>query len=378
MGSLKKYGKDALAVEEWIPWGGIVRPTVMREKDGSLFSIIRYKPFSITIEEGKEPVFDPFPFRRGWVLWNEHQHTSGGDSADFLIVCWNPFTAKGRATVPNVLRKERVSVKNTIEYFEKEVMEFLKYLNKLTEAECLTYQDIMNVLSFSVSLGDNYQEMPDIPLYMDALLTQDLTFRFTANDVFINNKRLIMLSLPSNPDMDAFYTAFANLPFRHVRRLVCFNEKEARNDIIRYTKKWFPSRHIIRKMTMEHLLGAYNGYFMEHFCFLLLPELDREFRPFLQDFLTKQKCPYLLESYGLKEAFWGSLPGLFLANARPPIVGFRYLAEFLTATVNFKAKPKVQVQQRVMTDAEKKLEEQLIEGREGDDHVSTGSIQFTS
>jgi len=381
LGSLKKYGKDALAVEEWVPWGGIVRPSVMREKDGSLLAVIRYQPFSMTVKEGEEPVFTPYPFRRGWVLWNEHQHGADGTDADFLAVCWNPFTMKGRAAVPNVLTKDRVLAKDTVDYFEQEMARFLAYLQKLTEAELLTYQAIMDFLSFSVSLGDDHPLMPDIPLYMDALLTQDLTFRFTANDIFINDKRLLMLSLPSKPDPSPFYHAFSNLPYRHVRRLLCFNEKEARTDFVRYTKKWFPSRRVIRRMGMEHLLGAYNGYLTEHFCFLLAPAMDKEFRPFLEDFLRKQGCPYLLESYRLKEAFWGSLPGLFLADARPPVVGFPYLAEFLTATVTYQKKPKVNVKRRQLSDAEQKLEANLAaepSDRKGEEHVPAGPIQPAS
>ena len=35
----------------------------------------------------------------------------------------------------------------------------------------------------------------------------------------------------------------------------------------------------------------------------------------------------------MKKVFWGNLPGLYLANADPPITGFQDLAEFLHAHI---------------------------------------------
>ena len=41
------------------------------------------------------------------------------------------------------------------------------------------------------------------------------------------------------------------------------------------------------------------------------------------------ECGYILESFNLKEVFWGSLPGLYLANNVPPLIGFQHLEELL-------------------------------------------------
>ena len=67
----KKFGLQATAVEEWLPWGGIVRPDVMKQKDGSMFSIIEYEPYSYMLDAE----YPKWNFRRGWVIWQEIQHT---------------------------------------------------------------------------------------------------------------------------------------------------------------------------------------------------------------------------------------------------------------------------------------------------------------
>ena len=46
--------------------------------------------------------------------------------------------------------------------------------------------------------------------------------------------------------------------------------------------------------------------------------------------LTSGYRKYVLKQKVLKEIFWGSLPGLYWANTKPPQVGFRFLTEFLT------------------------------------------------
>ena len=57
MSSMKDFGLSATALEEWLPWGGIVRPGVMRQKDGSLFSIIEFTPYTVSLEkEETEPL----------------------------------------------------------------------------------------------------------------------------------------------------------------------------------------------------------------------------------------------------------------------------------------------------------------------------------
>lgn len=355
MSSLKQFGLDAKALEEWLPWGGIVRPGIMRQKDSSLFAIIEYQPYIVSLEKEETLPLPKFPFRRGWVLWMEHQHVANGESHDYLILLWNPFYGKGK-TITNTLG-DKVKLKDATTYFDKMVDAFLMLFQKACpEARRLEYQEIMDVLSFSLSHGEDHQEMPDVPLYMDALLSENIHYRFGQNDIFYQDKRLCLASLYVPEDMADIYHYLTQLSFRHTRRLDLFSPKEAKTEFLKYTRKWFPKRKVMRAFATDDLLARYNGYYTESLQLFLTHQNDQHFRESFATALTNARLPFAFESYNLKEYFWGSIPGLFLANVRPPVTGFSYLAEFLGGRV--KAKPK---NQHILEDATSRLVETTVD-----------------
>lgn len=324
MGSIKQFGLDATAIEEWLPWGGIVRPSVMKQKDGSMFSIIEYEPYSYRYDG----VYKSWSLRRGWSLWRETQH-DGKVSKHYLVICWNPFLSGGKAQ--NALTPD-IKADKAIDYFEAFVKEdFLPELQKLTKAKTLEYQEIMDVLSFSLSHGDNRQKMPDTPLYMDALLSQDVDLKFGANDVYINGKRLYIVSLQAPWNMDSLYSKIKNMPYRRTRRLVMFGKKESLRTLKHYTESWFPGRKAVRLMALDGILSVYNGYYTDSFQFLLGKEDNKAFPIYFEKLVDAFGVNYIVQKYRLKETFWGSIPGLFLADTRPPIIGFTSISDFLGA-----------------------------------------------
>ena len=76
MASVSQFGLKSTDIEEWIPWGGIVHPNVVRQKDGSLFGIIQYEVYDDDIDER----IDVHELRRGWSIWMEHQHDASTDT----------------------------------------------------------------------------------------------------------------------------------------------------------------------------------------------------------------------------------------------------------------------------------------------------------
>lgn len=360
--SLKNFGLSATALEEWLPWGGIIQPHVMKQKDSSLFAVLQYLPYTLDLSQEKLQLPDAFPFSRGWVLYNEHQHKAGeADGNDYLVICWNPFVSPNKRYVENSLPHERVDKNETITYFTQTIERFRQMLLPYTEAEFLTYQDLMDFLSFSFTHGMHYAEMPEIPLYMDVLLSQDAKMTFGDNDIYLDGQRLFLVRmLSAEPaDIATLYDALTNLTFRHTQRLLLFSQKEAQKDLTEYlTTKiefgqrtlWCPSRKILRREVVQGLLGKYNGYYTNLFQFFLPQEDDERFRSFFARQLNQLQCSYIAESYHLKEAFWGSIPGLFLADIQPPVIGFSHLSEFLTAQI--KRKPP---KQDILEDAKARL-----------------------
>lgn len=330
MANLNDYGLASTAIEEWLYWGGIVRPTVLRQKDYSFLSIIAYKPYTVL----SSYEFPKRAFGAGWVVWNEHQHGKGEESQDYLILLWHPFITSTHLHVENTLgakiRKDNDAV---IAYFEAETQNLLHDIQAVTDARLLEYQEIIDVLSFSLSLGHAAPKMPDCPLYLDVLLSQDLSFQFQANDIFIDGKRVYIVSILAPIEIEPVYETLSDANYRHVRRFSFYDEKQARRNLAKYTAKWFPARSVIRKMALDDLLEDYNGYETEAFVFYLDEKEDASFQTFFTGLLDDMQASYLVERYKLKQVFWGACIGNYQANQFPPVVGIHNLAELMTATI---------------------------------------------
>ena len=329
MSKTKKFGLESRDVEEYLPWGGIIRPGVMRQKDNSYFSIIEYKPYEVY--DNKLLDTKKWDWRRGWVIWNEHQHVPDNEGKDFLVICWNPFHST-TGKVINTLDRV-ISMQKETAYFEKKVKDFLKEFSTVTEVKMLEYQALMDVLTFSLNFGEKQVGMPDVPLYIDALLAGSIQLRTTENNVYINNKELFIISINGGMDEAKIYPMLKNISFRHSKRLLCFNKKQAAKQIAKYTKTWFPKRMTIRNMAMDNIISNFNGYYTESLLFLLDEENASDFKNYAISLLQANGIAFITESHNLKSVLWGTIPGLFLANTKPPIQGFSSMTEFLHGKV---------------------------------------------
>ena len=332
MARLDRFGVNTTDVAEYIPWGGIIRPHIMKQKNHSLLSVIEYKKFSLDLNETKISDLTTWGFRRGWTIWAEHQHQADTEGRDFLCICWNPFLSGGaKGTIINAMIPKLPAEKD-IAYFSKQVSKILEDLRQFTDARFLTYQDLMDMLSFTLSYGMNRQEMPEVPLFMDALLTNDIDFRFGENHVYVNKHKIYIVSVLTPEDMTDIYQLLTHVTFRHTRRLLMFSQKEAGKDMKRYTESWFSGRKVLKNVAMKGILKRYNGYYMDAFLFALDDDMEN-FREYMEDKLNDFGFSYIPEKYFLKEIFWGSIPGMYWAYSKPPLVGFDYLTEFLTGGV---------------------------------------------
>lgn len=324
MSLLKEFEVDNNAIEEWLSWGGITRPSVMQQKGGSCFSVIEYKEYEKTYLTKKMEIPE---FRRGWAIWNERQHTQKGNR-DFIVIFWNPFETKLNPYIKNTL-SDKILKEKFLDYFEEEVKKIYKEISKVTEAKILKYQEIMNFLTFALMMEEKEVAMPEVPLYMDALLSQDVEIKFKANDVYVNGKRIFILTLPDFPDEWAIFDKLKRFKYRYVRRMLLFSEKESQMELKKYAGKWCPNRKIMLKEIEKGILGGFNGYCYNGFIFQVEETEYETFRAYLEEYLIEQEISFVIEKYNLKDIWWGSLPGIFLANITPPIVGFNSFEEFI-------------------------------------------------
>ena len=324
MSFLKEFEINNEDVAEGLMWGGLTLPHVMQQKDGSCFSVIEYAPYEKNILTKNLE----FPkFCRGWSIWNERQHTLKSDK-NFIILCWNPFETKINPNIENTLG-EKVLKKDFLKYFGEESKKFCEEFSKVTKVKLLEYQELMNFLSFTLNLEELEIKMPEVPLYMDALLSQDVKFEFKANDIFINGKKILIVSLPDLPRAWEIFEKIKKFSYRYVRRILIFDEKESEIELKNYCGKWCPNRKIMLKEIEKNILSEFNGYCWNGFIFLLDELEEKIFREYFEEYLQEREISYIFEHYNLKDVWWGSLSGMYLANITPPIVGFESVEEFI-------------------------------------------------
>ena len=358
MSLLKEFDEKNLAVEEWLSWGGITLPHVMQQKGGSCFSVIEYEPYERNYLTKK---LDLPCFRRGWAVWNERQHTLTGDR-DFIVIFWNPFETKINPHIENTLGGDTIKKENFLEYFGAEVEKICKELSKVTRVKLLEYQELMNFLSFELNMEEIEVKMPDVPLYMDALLSQDVQFDFKANDIYINGKKLLVLTLPTLPNAWEIFEKVKNFSYRYVRRILLFDEQESELEMKNYAGQWCPRRKIMLKEIEKEILAKFNGYCWNGFIFRLDETEYETFRQDMEEYLTLKEISFVFEHYNLKDVWWGSLTGIFLANITPPLIGFNSAEEFILH------------KEKITTTRQKHRFKQILEEMEQEKNVSNGQI----
>ena len=321
---LTEYFIDEKDEREWLPWGAIVRPTIVRNKDYSFFGIMSYHHFSSLIPSLELP--------KGWSIWAEEQHRAG-ETAYFFVICWNPFWNALNNEAENTRNGVKIQRRKAPDYFAEELSRIAKTLQKFdSSCRILEYQEIIDFLSFSLSFGENHVEMPEIPLYLDVVLTEGLDVEFEDNDLTIFSKNVVVLSLPSCPRnelLESIRREFTNIPYRYVRRILCMNTEDAESKMRGYTKSWCSNRAYMKRSIMDGIMLSIGGYYSEQIIFSLPEDSFEESLRYIRGFMDKLYIPYILENFNLKDVWWGSLAGCFRANIRPIITCFDNLSDFL-------------------------------------------------
>ena len=266
----------------------------------------------------------------GWSVWLEEQHYNS-ESHYFITISWNPFVSSA-GTVKNVLvGDDSISERETVAYFGIVLQNFRDELNRNIKCQLLTYQELLDFLSFTLSMGTVHVEMPETPLYINDLISQDADIQFnTANNVIIQDNTVLTVSLPIKPnlsDVNEILSTIHDQTYRHVQRLLLFSKEKAHNELQRYTKSWCPGRNAIKELLLQNLIKKINGYYSG--TLFILAEDYNACLDTISAKLNELRLPYRIEDYNLRDVFWGSLPGIFRANITPPIMGFNSFNELL-------------------------------------------------
>ena len=317
MNTLREYIVQQ-SVDEWIPWGGITLPHVLEQKDGSYLSIIKYEPYSAP--EHPEIHLPNFP--RGWAISTERQHYKNGVYGDYLIITWNPFYEKITRNVEN-LRTPGLFKGNTLHYFGEEMQEIVKELGKEIKVKLLEYQQIIDFLSFSLDFEYERVEMPEEPLYIDTLLSQDVAMSFGNNAIsYIDPdgkvNRVILTSILGHPDLHNAFDQLNGVTYRYCRRLLCMPEDYTKDKLKEYTERWCKGRqYMLDGLLVPMTEGELFGPYAEAFIFCVPEDKVKEMVAYIRQVLSETSLSFVNEEFNLKEIWWGMCPGNFRANVNP-------------------------------------------------------------
>lgn len=326
MGSWQEYTTELNRVVDNLPYGGLIKSNVLRCKDDSYLGCIEFDRFLVP----EDSIIDTFPeFRRGWSIWSEHQHLPKKDRY-LVYLSWNPFKQKD-GLVKNLLRKSK-KIEDRDSYFQEQLEKFCRISKNFINCHILEYNDFLSALSYSLSFDLIEPPKPEIPLYLDYYLTNGISFKFLENDIVLNNKKLIVVTLSSFPTPDitrTLYRAFEREKYRHVKRMLFMNEKEYTNEMRRYMGAWCQGRKSVKKFIADDIFpGEFHGLATENLIFITDRD-NNDLAKYIFKVMDILELPYILESFNLKDVWWGSLPGLFRANINPPAVSMENFYEML-------------------------------------------------
>lgn len=138
------------------------------------------------------------------------------------------------------------------------------------QAHILSYQEIVDYLCFTLTMGARRMQMPDPPIDFDLYLTDRLPLNFAGNHVRLGDDMFLLLSLPSlfggQADIyEELWQIFARrgIPCRHTQRILLFGEKEAEKELRSYMGKWCPSRRYIKELLTDGILKRLKQYHLE-------------------------------------------------------------------------------------------------------------------
>lgn len=316
MNQLDEYWVDDTKLYEWVPWGGFIHERVLRNKDDSLMAAFSYQA---KIEAENRPSFSFLSthIQDGWVFWLERQ-CFAGHLEDYLFVLWQPLAAAGN----QVSQKQKAWLAHFLEVLQGIERE----MASVAEIRPLEPKLFLTALYRAICFAKEKLPFPEIALYLDAYITQDIAFEILPNTFRVNHQSLAAYSVKylEVHGQDLQRLLFDTLPkdYRFSRRWVCLSPDQAKREMARYTKGWFSNRRAIRAAALDDLLFDMAGFCTNAF-FVFAPD-DEALEPvkaYLGDAFQTMQIPYIEERRNFKETFWGSLPGLFRGNIVPPITG---------------------------------------------------------
>ncbi|MDR1701523.1 MAG: hypothetical protein LBR56_01955 [Sporomusaceae bacterium] len=327
MNYFKEYDDTYQKMSRWLPWACLVSPGVVENKDGSFVGAFLYtekksgdNPAAIKIVREVLRAFGS-----GWVWWTQRRYTPEGVQ-NHIALSWNPRLENGCfVNYPRVivnLPKDHADPKLAFIYALNWLEKFLNYQVDIRQLRDL---ELLQFLHDTVTPDITVITMPEIPLYLDALLSQNNSYNISNSGLRVNNIHVKIISLlgfmDDGRELFAFLENF-QYKYRFVRRLVFFSREDACKEAKRYMNGWCEERKsILTALDYSYNVDKVYGYFTN--TLILWNEglaLLQEICCSVQLYLENKGILSIIEEPNQVDVWLGSLPAMFRCNITPPLL----------------------------------------------------------
>lgn len=297
MNIFQEYQKDLTKVSEWLPWASMPMAGVVENKDHSFLGAFIYPG---------ETKFDSVCLAKiilelgsGWGLWCENRQ-----GRCYVAFSWLPKAGS-----------------------EETASQFDQSLNALAEAlpfQRLYTGELLQYLFESIAIQKQIV-FPDIPMYLDALLSIDQTYKLNPQEIHVDEYQITVFVLTGFLEESAGrlygFLRKNGIPFRSVRRFLSLTPDEATEEANRYMAGWCRNRRTIAPLLAyednpQKLCGFY-AHLLVHWN-TKKEVLDNQSRRIKEFLIAEGQLAHA--EHAQPELWFAAVPGNFRAYLVAPIL----------------------------------------------------------
>jgi type IV secretion system protein VirB4 len=288
-------------ISDVLPWAALVAPDVVLNKDGSFQSTLRYRGPDLDSSTDEERVVKAAHvnnvLRRlgtGWAIYAEAQRrivnrypesnfpepiselidrtrqaafgsNQHYESSYFITFIFMPPAERANKMAGRFLssaNKEPINYELILENFRSQVSQALDlFTRQFPEVELLESGDLLTFLHSTISTKNHPIRMPEIPMYLDALLPDEPLlggFRPKLGSKYVGVIGILGFPGSTQPEL---LDSLNRIPveYRWVTRYICLDKNAAKKELETLQRKWYSKRKSVGTLVKELFTSQESG-----------------------------------------------------------------------------------------------------------------------